>query len=210
MMEPMTSESEGRPWRAVALSELWQDLGSAEARPLLVAVDGRSGAGKSTFAARLAAARPGAVVLHTDDIAWHHSFFDWHADLAEHVLRPLRRGEAVDHRPRAWHEKGREGSIRVPAGTPAVVVEGVSASHRRLAGLYDLAIWLETDPGVAHHRVVERDGADELDFIAEWDAAEIPFLADDAPWERADLLVSGEPHLPHDPTSQALVRARHS
>ena len=35
----------------------------------LVAVDGYGGAGKSTFAARLAAALGGAAVVHTDDFA---------------------------------------------------------------------------------------------------------------------------------------------
>ena len=51
----------------------------------VAAVDGRSGSGKSTAAQLLAAAMPGAVVLHTDDVAWHHSFFDWMALLRDGV-----------------------------------------------------------------------------------------------------------------------------
>ena len=193
-------------WQVTPLTEVWQQLDNVEGRPLLVALDGHSGAGKSTFAARLAAARPGTVVLHTDVIAWHHSFFDWHENLAEHVLRPLRRGEAVCHRPPSWQERGRDGAIEVPAGTRAVIVEGVSASHRRLAGLYDAAIWLETAVPEAERRCLERDGADAIGFIAEWNAQEYPLIEADRPWARADMVVCGEPLLPHDPEREALVR----
>lgn len=31
------------------------------------------------------------------------------------------------------------------------------------------------------------------------------FLAEDRPWERADLIVSGTPELPHDPSSEVVV-----
>ncbi|GAA1390285.1 uridine kinase family protein [Luteococcus peritonei] len=198
-------QQETRPdWRVMEVDELWALVPPVDGRPALVAVDGRSGSGKTTFATRLAT-RPGVVLLHTDDIAWHHSFFDWHANLARHVLQPLRQGQAVAHRPQAWIDRGREGAMEVPAGATAVVVEGVSASHRRLDGLFDLALWVETDPREAHRRCVERDGIEELDFIAEWDAAEVPFLAADAPWRRADLLVDGDPRLPHDPARQVVV-----
>ena len=57
----------------------------------VVAVDGRSGSGRSTAAQRIAATIPGAAVLRTDDVAWHHSYFDWTGLLRDGVLDRVRR-----------------------------------------------------------------------------------------------------------------------
>ncbi|HEX6257165.1 MAG TPA: hypothetical protein VFZ70_15260 [Euzebyales bacterium] len=52
----------------------------------VVAVDGGSGAGKTTFAASLADALD-APAVHTDDVAWWEDFFDW-----THLLWPTPSG----------------------------------------------------------------------------------------------------------------------
>jgi hypothetical protein len=101
----------------------------------VVAVDGGSAAGKSTFAGRLASAL-GAPVLHTDDVAWWESFFGWWPLLIDGILEPLARGGSVRYRPPAWDRRDRPGAIEVPAA-PAVVVEGVGASRQELAAYLD-------------------------------------------------------------------------
>ena len=65
--------------------------GSILARPggvRLVAVDGYGGAGKSTFAARLAAALGGAAVVHTDDFATGAPGVEWWPRLEQPQPRP--------------------------------------------------------------------------------------------------------------------------
>jgi hypothetical protein len=108
------------PWRVAPVAELVQLLFRAaapvEGRPRIVAVDGRGGGGKSTLAAQLHAAVAGSAVVHTDDVAWHHSFFDWSELLAEHVLEPLRRGEAVRYRPPGWQARAGWAPSRSPRG----------------------------------------------------------------------------------------------
>lgn len=42
-------------------------LSSAPSRPILVALDGRCGSGKTTLAAQLAEAFPDSITVHTDD-----------------------------------------------------------------------------------------------------------------------------------------------
>lgn len=208
-------EPSAEPWQVRALDRLLADLlpglmpdqmsdepGAQPARGTVVlAVDGRSASGKSTFAARVVAAVPGAAVVHTDDVAWYESFFGWDGLLAEHVLAPVRRGEPVSWRPPAWDARERPGAIEVPGGAPLLVVEGVGASRRSLAALLDHAIWVQADVSLARDRGLLRDLADRPDpreaerFWDEWDAQETAFLAEDRPWERADLVVCGTPDL---------------
>jgi hypothetical protein len=189
------------PWRAVPAREVLALLG----RPRVLAVDGRSGGGKTTVAQRLAAAVPGATVLHTDDVAWYHAFFDWAHLMRDGILAPLCSGGPVAYRPPAWDERGREGSIVVPARCPLVIVEGVGIGRRELTEYVDALLWVQTDADEARRRGLERDGADRADFWAEWQAAEDPFQAEQRPWERAGLIVSGAPDLPHDPVSELVV-----
>ncbi len=189
------------PWRAVPLTEVLALLG----RPRLLAVDGRSGGGKTTVAERLAAAVPGATVLHTDDVAWYHAFFDWVDLISDGILAPLRAGKDVEYRPPAWDERDRPGAITASAASPLVIVEGVGAGRRELAPFFDALVWVQTDEVEARRRGLLRDGADAADFWAEWQAAEDPFQAEQRPWERAGIIVSGAPDVPHDPRSELVV-----
>ena len=182
--------------------------------PLVVAVDGRSAGGKSTAAGRLAEATPGAVVVHTDDIAWHHGFFDWDGLLVDGVLDPAARGEAVSFRPPAWVERDREGAVEVPAGTTAVFVEGVGSSRSSLAPWLDATVWVQSDEAQSYRRGIERDvvlGRERAEAVAFWDewmAHERPFLAADRPWERADVVLCSTPEPPVPEGVVVVSRAR--
>ena len=162
-------------------------------RPAVVAVDGRSSSGKTTLATRIAAAVPGACVVHTDDIAWHHAVLDWDGLLADGVLRPFRSGRAVSYRPPQWDVRGRSGSIDVPASCPLLLVEGVGSGRRELSDLLDAVIWVETDAAERDRRDAARVAAGETtrDDYAAWMAEEEPFVAEQRTWERADLIVHG-------------------
>lgn len=114
LMELPPEEPEAEPWRVVPIADLvalvMHAAGSPRGRPRIIAVDGRSAGGKSTLAKKLASHVPDAVVVHTDDIAWHHSFFDWADLLATGVLEPAHQGSDVHFRPPAWDERGRPGA----------------------------------------------------------------------------------------------------
>lgn len=209
-IRPFADEPAAGPWTARPILDVCGELlGLATSRaiaqgPPVIAVDGRSGAGKSTFAARLAEVIGGVAVVHTDDIAWHHSFFGWVDLMRSGVLEPVRRGETVSYRPPAWVERGRRGAVEVCAGCRAVVVEGVGAGRRDLADLVDALVWVQSDADDARARGIARDGGD-VAFWDEWEAAEAPFLDQDRPWERADVIVAGSPVLDHDPESEVVV-----
>jgi hypothetical protein len=151
------------PWRVAPLQELLEVVartaGDPAGRPRVVAVDGRGASGKSTLAKCLAAAVPASVVVSTDDIAWHHSFFGWAELLAVGVLEPARRGDAVSYRPPAWRDRGRAGAIEVPVDRELLIVEGVGAGRRELTELLDAVVWVQSDYEVAERRGIARDVA---------------------------------------------------
>ena len=188
----------GGPWRSVPLADFAAALhrpGTAVGRPTVVAVDGRSAGGKSTLAARIAAALPDAALVHTDDVAWWHAFLDWDDLMRTGVLEPLHRGEPVAFTPPAWTERGRPGAIVVPPSARLVVVEGVGAGRRELADLVDVTVWVQADEQARAAREAARVAAGEVtaDFVDEWQREEVPFQADQRPWERADHVVAGSP-----------------
>jgi chloramphenicol 3-O-phosphotransferase len=199
------------PWRVERLTHFAQLLvnagGASIGRPPIVALDGRSSSGKTTLAHRLEQAVPGAVTVHTDDIAWWHSFFGWADLLASGVLEPLRRARAVAFRPPAWDTRGRPGAIEVPADAGLVIVEGVGASRREIAHLLDAAVWVQSELGAIERRNAARVAAGETNasLVARWMAEEFPFVADQRPWERALVCVAGTPELPHDPSTEVVL-----
>lgn len=191
------------PWTTVPIASVVDHLtaGRTPGRPHVVAVDGRSAAGKTTFTDRLTRAVPASAVVHADDVAWWEPYFTWAPLLRDHVLAPLRAGEAVDFRPPAWGARAREGSITVAAGLDLVVVEGVGSGGRELTDVVDAVVWVQSDFAEAERRGIARDleqgvNGDHDETVAfwhEWMAEELAYLERDRPWQRAALVVAGTP-----------------
>ncbi|MFN8192653.1 MAG: hypothetical protein U0R80_00040 [Nocardioidaceae bacterium] len=207
-------EPEGGRWQVAGLPELLARLlaaaGPAHGRPVIVAIDGRGGAGKSVLARRLRELVPKSAVVHTDDIAWHHAMFDWGPRLRRHVVEPLRRGESVDFAPPEWRRRGRPGAVSVPGGLDVVWVEGTGILRSELADVLDAGVWVQGDLDEQERRLVERDGdAPEMRrHKQDWLTEELPFLLRERPWESATVLVDGTSDLPHDPDTEVVVGDR--
>ncbi len=156
-----------------------------------VAVDGRSASGKTTLSRRLAAVIPNSVVIHTDDIAWWHSRFGWTDLLINGLITPALAGEPVSFTPPAWSERGREGAISIPEGTEGVIVEGVGSARREHADSMTASVWVQADLRDGEAREAQRmlDGETTQDDSNGWMAEELPFLAGDRPWDRADFIL---------------------
>jgi hypothetical protein len=230
-------EPEAAPWRAERLTAIvppstpgpvtTAGLGAASrpsgpsihsdpSTPTILAIDGRSSSGKTTLAARISDRVAGSVVVHTDDIAWRHSRFGWADLLVNGVLRPARQGGDVRFRPPRWTEHGRAGFISVPVGCPLLVVEGVGAGRREIAGLVDALYWVQSDQDEAHRRDLARVGTPggprTVADLDAWMSEEVPFCAADRAWERADRIVCGTPEIvvratgiAYDPATDVVV-----
>ena len=198
-VRPNTTEPEFGPFRPVRVGSLTELVSATLAEsPALVLVDGRSGAGKSTFAAAAARARH-AVIVATDDIAWHLHPTDWATEMLEGVVRPWMAGQRVQYTPPGWVRRARPGRIEVPSGVD-LVIEGVGAARHELASLAKLIVWVCSEPVEAKRRGIERDirlgrtRAEAEQFWHEWMSAELPFLEAEQPWRVADLVIDGTAH----------------
>jgi hypothetical protein len=196
-------------WRVAPLAELAARINGLgiEGRPAVVAVNGHSSSGKTTLAGRLGTALPGAAVLHTDDLAWHHGVFSWDELLQNDVLPVVLTGEPLDYRPPQWHARGREDSIELPGSLPYLVVEGVGASQASVWHAYDFVIWVETEEPTRSGRDSVRLAAGEMtaaDF-ASWMAEENAYTTAERPWAGADLLVYGGDSIPYDRETEVVL-----
>ncbi|GAA0954451.1 hypothetical protein GCM10009550_37750 [Actinocorallia libanotica] len=157
----------------------------------VMAVDGPSAAGKSTYAARLAAALD-APLLGTDEfpVPWDGPVLAWWPHVRP-LLETLRRGGTAVYRPYDWRTRA-YGPPRVLRPAPLLVLEGVGTAWR--GGPADLRIWVDAPYGVRRRRAVLRDGAEGLAAWEEWGRREAAHFARDRTRERADLVVdSGDP-----------------
>jgi hypothetical protein len=206
-------ETEAVGWRVVTVTDVVRRLRDASpavtGRPRVIAIDGRGGAGKTTLAERLHEVVPDSAIVHTDDVAWNHAYFDWGAVLAGNILRPLHQGAAVDFRPDAWVSHHRPGAITVPAGTDVVFVEGTGVIREELASWLDASVWMQGDLDEQERRLVARDGesSDQMQHVANWLKEELPFLLREQPWARATVIVGGPAPLAHDPVTEVAVAA---
>ncbi|WP_149179023.1 hypothetical protein [Streptomyces sp. TRM49041] len=179
----------------------------------LVAVDGHAGSGKSTFAARLAAALGGAPVLHLDDLATHDELFAWTGRLRQQVLDPLRRGEAAEYHPYDWISR-RFGPPRRLPPAPVVLVEGVGAGRRALRPHLARLLWMERAPEASWRRGRHRDGPAQSAFWDGWTVAETRHFAHDPSLPFADTLIrecrEGYVWLPRHPPTADEEPIRHT
>jgi para-aminobenzoate synthetase len=189
MSKPQSSELTAHPRTVLCIEELAHEIGrksNAAQRPITVALDGGSGAGKSTVANALRQ-HLDATVVPLDDFfstsvpesAWPampyaerlQTVFEWQRVRAD-ALEPLRRGERG-----RWHAfdflqgLGPDGTWALQKEAtevePAeiIILEGAYAASPALADLIDLAVLIEVSVDVRHKRLRDRE---EADFLAHW------------------------------------------
>ena len=159
-------------------------------------IDGFGASGKTTLAARVAAALPGAVVIHNDDFA-RPELPGWDRDrFVRQVVEPLLAGRPGRYQRwdfdadvgAEWHTGAGRGAGdrggRLRHRRPAAGAVGPHASGSRCR------------PPYAAARIAERDGPALQDrWLTDWIPMEEAYAADQRPWDRVDLVHVPEPEL---------------
>jgi hypothetical protein len=171
-----------------------QTLARKQTRSVLVAIDGRGGAGKSSLATAIERELDRAAVVHTDDFAFGWELgWDWARDqIVEPMLarRPARfqRFDRPTRRLAEWHE--------VPSDTDVLILEGVSATRSELGDPWDVTIWVEAPRDTRLQRGLEREGDAALPLWQKWMAEEDRWVASERPADRCDFIFDGTAGLP--------------
>ena len=200
----------------------------------LVAIDGPSGAGKTTFAARLtralqgasrlgfaaaeqrasrlryaAAVPPDTAIVPTDAFldGWAEPLSIW-PGLRSQVLDPLAAGRAGAYRCYDWTLQ-RFGDEAIPVAVPTVlIVEGVTSACIDVRGELSLSVFVTGDPAVRTARTLARDGADIAPALRNWQSAETMYFQAERTADMADVVVDGTTDLRHDPEKEYVCLRR--
>jgi len=162
----------------------------------LVVVDGPSGAGKTTFAERLAEAvrAEGATgdVVHIDDlVAGWDDQFGFRDRLDRLVLAPLRAGRPGRYRVYDWVRGGFAGERTVPV-PDVLIVEGSTATAAAPRAELTLSVFRDAPAPDRLARALARDGAGIEEPLRRWMAAERVWFAQWRPAEWVDLRIDAE------------------
>jgi uridine kinase len=168
----------------------------------LVAIDGHSAAGKSTFATAVAA-RTDAALISGDDFYRVMSeearaqlpaqegierYFDWERMRAE-VLVPLSEGRSAVYRPYDWETRLLADQATTIRAAPAVVLDGVFSTRPELIEFFEVSVFVSAPAEVRWQRQLQR--GDPVEWLLRWDAAERIFFTHVRPPQTFDLVVSG-------------------
>ena len=171
-------------------------------KPVVLAIDGRCGSGKTTLAAALQE-RFGGNLFHTDDfyLPFERRSPDWERvatrnmdfnRLREEVLIPATRGERITYGAYDPHRR----RLRAIACAPEElsILEGSYSHHPILRGEEDLRVFLTCDKEVQAERLKEREGEHYADFVRRWIPLEEQYFREYAIRDRSDLVFDTGPH----------------
>lgn len=188
-----------------ALRAIERALQSADG-PVIAAVDGRCGAGKTTFASYCALYFDGCAVFHMDDfflppdkrtserLAVPGGNVDYERAEKE-LLLPLSQGRETAYRPFDCSAGGFGAPVAVPPAR-LCVVEGSYSLHPALAKYAQAKIFFTCSPQVQLARLERREGPEKLNaFLEKWIPLEERYFTGLATESRCDVTVDTT-HLP--------------
>ena len=188
---------------------------------LLVGVDGRAGAGKTTFTRALAALDPGLDVIEMRDFALPAAEqprekddgvpaeriaadVDWRR-LRTTVLLPLSRDQAARYQRYDSTTNAMAEWRLVPVGG-IVIVEGRYSCVKALSTFYDFRVWVDCSLDARRRRLLTDNGTATL-WEGSWRPAEEAYIEAQDPAASAHLRVDGSGAVVHDPAGE-YVRVR--
>jgi len=169
------------------------EISSLNARPILIAIDGPAGSGKTSLANQLASNLKSAKTIHMDDLynGWEDALT---ATLTQHleewVLDPLTQHQSVKYQKFDW-TIGEYGPTVEVSDVELLILEGVGAAQARIRQQADLTIWIEVGAQIGLARVLKRDGAQILPYMLKWQERESAHFIKDQTKENCQIFIDG-------------------
>lgn len=170
-------------------------------KPVIIAIDGFGGAGKSTLAKDLKNELLSATIVEVDDFFLfgvksdaNKSNFD-RVRLVAQVLKPLKQGRVASYQKLVDETNTLSKHFDVPA-VDYVILEGVSSFHPDLAEYVDYKIWLDIPAEDAKNRMIKRDrqrGFEHGELWDHWTDSYQEYKDSHRPESSADLIVNYTP-----------------
>ena len=179
------------------ISILAAALAQKPTKPLVLALDGRCGSGKTTLADGLARQFPASIVLHTDDfyLPPTQRVRGWEKTpsanmdlirLRDEALRPAYEGQPVLYRAYSCRA-GAYQPVQELAAPPLVILEGSYSHHPLLAGYETLQVFVTCSKEEQTRRLQAREGERYANFAARWIPLEEGYFAQYRIEETTDL-----------------------
>jgi uridine kinase len=209
----MTDKPEKLHSEEVSISAIATKIARMNGRRI-AAIDGVDGAGKTTFADKLAPLvvekgkpvlrasidgfhNPRAVRYHrgkADALGYFLNSYNY-AEFQDYLINPFRAGDERVHLARFEHQSDRANAIVAPVPPHAVlIVDGIFLHRNELCANWDLSIFLDTPFAETFRRMSLRDGFDP-NPLATRDARYLQgqgiYLATCNPKQRASLVLNG-------------------
>lgn len=166
-------------------------------RALVVAIDGGSGAGKTSLAHYVARELDHVTIISTNDFLMPlaqqqndvGAELDWRR-LKDQVLIPLAKSKPIKY----WRYDPTEPTTQqwvdvVPNGI--VVIEGAYSTRLELAPYYDVKMWVEAPMRIRLERMVQKDGDNTRDYWSAYLPNEVAYMETYLPQQYADIVIDG-------------------
>jgi uridine kinase len=159
-------------------------------QPILVAIDGYGGSGKTTLARAIHFEFPGSAIVTLDDFATDTESGADRKRFLSQVLVPVSKVNVANYQRFDWRAKALADWVAIkPEGL--IIIEGVSVLGEDFNSYYDLRLWIDCPIEVASHRMKERDrklGMHNPVYFNVWEKEDREYGKTE-PWKRADVII---------------------
>ena len=161
--------------------------------PILLAIDGPAGSGKTSLANQLSHELNSATTIHMDDLynGWEDALTTTLTrNLKEWVINPLTQRQSVNYQKFDW-SISKYGSLVEVRDIKLLILEGVGAAQAIIRENADLTIWIEVGPQIGLARVLNRDGDQLLPYMLKWQERESAHFITDQTKENCQIFIDG-------------------
>lgn len=169
------------------------EISAHKTEPILIAIDGPAGSGKTSLANQLSNQLNSVTTIHMDDLynGWEDALTATLTQRLEAwILHPLSQRQGVHYQKFNWSTDEYGPAVEV-RDIGLLILEGVGAAQEIVRQKSDLTIWIEVGSQIGLARVLNRDGDQLLPYMLKWQEREGVHFLKDQTKENCQIFVDG-------------------